>query len=57
MGSNQLFERFFEGEIDLSAIERWYPLSLRQLPSCIAIDNDAVACDYDWVAESNVSPF
>ena len=55
MGPNQLFERFFRGEITLNAIERWYPFSLRQLQSCVAIDNDAVAYDYDWIAKREVA--
>ncbi len=52
MGSNQLFERFFRGEIAFNALERWYPLSLRQFQSCIAVDNNAAVCDYDGIADA-----
>jgi hypothetical protein len=52
-----LFECFFRGKIALNAIERCYSFSLRQLQSCVAIDDDAVVSNHDWIAEGEVATF
>ena len=57
MGLYQPFESFFEIEFMFETVQHSATSAFRQFPPCVAIDNNAVACDHDRITEREVATF
>jgi hypothetical protein len=55
MSSDQLLESVFRAELILETLQHSSACAFRQFPSCVAIDNNAVACDCDRIAKRSIA--